>query len=157
MLTFVITCRRFGGYAAADAVAREAKELAELIRSSGETDVDLTRYYVAGYDPPFKPLARRNEVWFVKLPKEGVAPTGPVSPLDPISPLDTVSPLDPVSPLDQASPVDPVSLTDAVAQNNAVTLGDVETMSGDAVIPSDDVASKPDALKNIIANNTCHS
>lgn len=58
--------RRFGGYASDETIGREAKELAELIQASGETDVDLTHYYTAGYDPPFKPIGRRNEVWFVK-------------------------------------------------------------------------------------------
>lgn len=59
---------RFGGYASDETIGREAKELAELIQASGETDVDLTHYYTAGYDPPFKPIGRRNEVWFVKKP-----------------------------------------------------------------------------------------
>ncbi|KAF2350982.1 SOUL hem-binding protein [Trinorchestia longiramus] len=58
--------RRFGGYATDEIVAKEAKELAELIQKAGETDVDFAHYYTAGYDPPFKPIGRRNEVWFVK-------------------------------------------------------------------------------------------
>ncbi|KAA0186013.1 hypothetical protein HAZT_HAZT006897 [Hyalella azteca] len=61
--------RRFGGYAPDEAVAKEAKELAELLQAAGETDVDFTHYYVVGYDPPFKPINRRNEIWFIKKSK----------------------------------------------------------------------------------------
>ncbi|XP_018027611.1 heme-binding protein 2 isoform X2 [Hyalella azteca] len=64
-----VLTRRFGGYAPDEAVAKEAKELAELLQAAGETDVDFTHYYVVGYDPPFKPINRRNEIWFIKKSK----------------------------------------------------------------------------------------
>ena len=55
-------------------MAREVRELTSLITAAGLTDVDLSTFFVASYDPPYKPLGRRNEVWFVRrggLGKEG--------------------------------------------------------------------------------------
>ena len=47
-------------------IAKEATALAELIQAAGETGVDFENYYVAGYQSPFKPIGRRNEIWFIK-------------------------------------------------------------------------------------------
>jgi len=59
--------RRFGGYTTDEIVAKEAKELAELVAASSVgADVDLSTYYVAGYDDPRKVEGRRNEVWFYR-------------------------------------------------------------------------------------------
>ena len=58
--------RRFGGYLTDEILVKEARDLAELLKASNETGVDYSNYYFAGYDPPFKPINRRNEVWFIK-------------------------------------------------------------------------------------------
>lgn len=48
-------------------VKRELAALKEAITNNGDTeDVDFQRYFVVGYDPPFKLLGRRNEIWLVK-------------------------------------------------------------------------------------------
>lgn len=47
-------------------MTRERKELEEAIKKNGETGVTFDRYYVVGYDPPFKLFGRRNEIWYVK-------------------------------------------------------------------------------------------
>jgi len=62
-----IFTRRFGGWATDATVASERKTLEGLIRTAGlGAQVDFSTYYVAGYDPPFMPFFRRNEVWFVQ-------------------------------------------------------------------------------------------
>ena len=54
-----------------EVVAKELATLHQSIINNGEEEgVDFTRYYVAGYDPPFKLLGRRNEVWVVKKVSE---------------------------------------------------------------------------------------
>lgn len=59
--------RRFSGYLNDEVERRELAKLREAIRSSGDDEgCDFDRYYVAGYDPPFKLLGRRNEIWVVK-------------------------------------------------------------------------------------------
>jgi len=63
-----VLTRQFGGYATDDVVAKEASELAALITAAKVEDVDLTSYYIVGYDPPFKPFNRRNEIWYVRTP-----------------------------------------------------------------------------------------
>ncbi|MPC11201.1 Heme-binding protein 1 [Portunus trituberculatus] len=45
-------------------------ERGSIINNGEEEGVDFSRYYVAGYDPPFKLLGRRNEVWVVKKVSE---------------------------------------------------------------------------------------
>jgi len=61
-----VLTRRFSGYANDATVAQEKEELERLIRAAGLSDVDFNNYYVAGYDPPFIPVGRRNEVWFLR-------------------------------------------------------------------------------------------
>lgn len=54
-----------------EVVAKELSALHQSIINNGEEEgVDFSRYYVAGYDPPFKLLGRRNEVWVVKKVNE---------------------------------------------------------------------------------------
>lgn len=54
-----------------EVVQREVAALREAIKNNGdEAGVDFSRYYVVGYDPPFKILGRRNEIWMVKTVKE---------------------------------------------------------------------------------------
>jgi len=66
-----VLTRRFGGYATDERVASERAELEGLIRTAGLGEqVDFESYYVAGYDPPFIPIGRRNEVWFLKKTPE---------------------------------------------------------------------------------------
>ncbi|XP_063884370.1 heme-binding protein 2-like isoform X2 [Scylla paramamosain] len=67
----VVLCRRFSGYMNDEVVAKELSALHQSIINNGEEEgVDFSRYYVAGYDPPFKLLGRRNEVWVVKKVNE---------------------------------------------------------------------------------------
>ncbi|XP_045106997.1 heme-binding protein 2-like isoform X2 [Portunus trituberculatus] len=67
----VVLCRRFSGYMNDEVVAKELAALHQSIINNGEEEgVDFSRYYVAGYDPPFKLLGRRNEVWVVKKVSE---------------------------------------------------------------------------------------
>lgn len=51
----------------------------EFLKSKIENhdDIDLSEYHRAGYDPPFKPFNRRNEVWIVKKSMSVVEPTTP--------------------------------------------------------------------------------
>lgn len=42
------------------------KALTDAVKKQDEKGVLFDKYYVAGYDPPFKLLGRRNEIWFVK-------------------------------------------------------------------------------------------
>lgn len=54
-----------------EVVAKELSALHQAIINNGEEEgVDFSKYYVAGYDPPFKLLGRRNEVWVVKKVSE---------------------------------------------------------------------------------------
>jgi len=60
--------RRFGGHTSDEIVAKEAGELAALISASpAGADVDLSTYFVAGYDDPRKTEGRRNEVWYYRV------------------------------------------------------------------------------------------
>ena len=57
-------CRTFGGFASDETWVQKAVELGDAVGDHSKfTD---TQYYTAGYDPPFKPFGRTNEVWFVK-------------------------------------------------------------------------------------------
>lgn len=47
------------------------KALTDAVKKQDEKGVLFDKYYVAGYDPPFKLLGRRNEIWFVKSVTEG--------------------------------------------------------------------------------------
>lgn len=62
-----VLVRRFGGYLNDEVVRRELAALREAITNNGDAEnVDFQRYFVVGYDPPFKLLGRRNEIWVVK-------------------------------------------------------------------------------------------
>lgn len=63
--------RKFGGFVNDEIIQRESKELAEVIQAAGEVGVNFDQYYLVGYDPPYKPMNRRNEIWFLKtVPSE---------------------------------------------------------------------------------------
>ena len=57
--------RSFGGFASGDKYVQEAAELAKALNSTQRYDDSY--YYTAGYDAPFKPFNRHNEVWFIEL------------------------------------------------------------------------------------------
>lgn len=59
-----IFTRTFGGYAKDLQNKAEKAALEDLAKD--EPDVIKEHYYEVGYDPPFKPLYRRNEIWLVK-------------------------------------------------------------------------------------------
>ncbi|CAL4072919.1 unnamed protein product, partial [Meganyctiphanes norvegica] len=61
-----VLTRRFGGYVTDQIIIDEAKALSEDIQKNGEENVDFEHFYLAGYDPPYKIMYRRNEIWFVK-------------------------------------------------------------------------------------------
>ncbi|MCL4128230.1 UNVERIFIED_CONTAM: hypothetical protein GTU68_064882 [Idotea baltica] len=73
-----VVTRRFGGFTSEANVQKEVKDLTEILKGAGEEGVHYSEYYIAGYDPPYKLINRRNEIWFVKTPSEGVtkAPEG---------------------------------------------------------------------------------
>ncbi|KAG7174580.1 heme-binding protein 1-like [Homarus americanus] len=62
-----VLTRTFGGYAMRESVwESQAKILKESLQAAGETGVDFSSFYSAGYDSPMKLTDRRNEVWYVK-------------------------------------------------------------------------------------------
>lgn len=62
----MLVYRQFGGYANEQVLAKERKDLVEAIKKNGETGVNFDRFYIVGYDPPFKLFGRRNEIWLLK-------------------------------------------------------------------------------------------
>jgi hypothetical protein len=52
----------FGGYADAKALRDEAAALASRLEQDG-VEVAASAYFYAGYDSPFRPIGRHNEVW----------------------------------------------------------------------------------------------
>uniref|UniRef100_A0A2L2Y5V6 Heme-binding protein 1 n=1 Tax=Parasteatoda tepidariorum TaxID=114398 RepID=A0A2L2Y5V6_PARTP len=67
--------RTFGGMAKDADWKKEFETLKSKIENPD--DVDLSEYHRAGYDPPFKPFNRRNEVWIVKKTSSVVDPQTP--------------------------------------------------------------------------------
>ncbi|KAL7642919.1 UNVERIFIED_CONTAM: hypothetical protein RMT77_006208 [Armadillidium vulgare] len=62
-----ILTRRFSGYATEEIIQKEVEDLTKILKESeGEEKVNFDTYYIVGYDPPYKPINRRNEIWFVK-------------------------------------------------------------------------------------------
>ncbi|XP_076469144.1 heme-binding protein 2-like [Babylonia areolata] len=54
----------FGGFASEKIWVQKAVELGDAI--GDHSQFNDAQYFTAGYDPPFKPFGRTNEVWFVK-------------------------------------------------------------------------------------------
>lgn len=54
--------RSFGGFATEDVVVKEAEQLAQDL---GSVPYEMTYYFTAGYDSPFKFFGRHNEIWFL--------------------------------------------------------------------------------------------
>jgi len=60
--------RSFGGFASGDDYVKEAAALSKALDKSNSTvQYASDFYYTAGYDAPFKPFNRHNEVWFIEL------------------------------------------------------------------------------------------
>ncbi|XP_075059234.1 heme-binding protein 2 isoform X2 [Mixophyes fleayi] len=56
--------RSFGGYANSEKNQEQISQLSERLKQDGKLfNEDV--YYTAGYDSPFKPLNRHNEVWLI--------------------------------------------------------------------------------------------
>lgn len=55
---------QFGGFGTDEIWVQKAVELGNSI--GDHSKFNDAQYYTAGYDPPFKPFNRTNEVWFVK-------------------------------------------------------------------------------------------
>ncbi|KAK7101865.1 heme-binding protein 2-like [Littorina saxatilis] len=61
---FTAYVTKFGGFANDETWVQKAVELGNAIGDHSKFNDE--QYYTAGYDPPFKPFGRTNEVWFVK-------------------------------------------------------------------------------------------
>ncbi|KAK7495477.1 hypothetical protein BaRGS_00013175 [Batillaria attramentaria] len=61
---FTAYVSQFGGFASDEIWVQKAVELGDAI--GDHSLFNDAQYYTAGYDPPFKPFGRTNEVWFVK-------------------------------------------------------------------------------------------
>eukprot|EP00240_Pyramimonas_obovata_P013556 CAMPEP_0118927780 /NCGR_PEP_ID=MMETSP1169-20130426/5184_1 /TAXON_ID=36882 /ORGANISM="Pyramimonas obovata, Strain CCMP722" /LENGTH=228 /DNA_ID=CAMNT_0006869621 /DNA_START=110 /DNA_END=796 /DNA_ORIENTATION=- len=59
--------RSFKGFAKEDKIVTEAAQLAEALDNDG-VQYDPETYVFAGYDPPFRPVNRHNEIWFFNKP-----------------------------------------------------------------------------------------
>ncbi|XP_067876175.1 heme-binding protein 1-like [Heterodontus francisci] len=64
---FTVYSSQFGGYAKEVHWVEQAEKLQAALGDNVSYHQDF--YVCAGYDPPMKPIGRKNEVWFVK--KEG--------------------------------------------------------------------------------------
>ncbi|KAK4325250.1 hypothetical protein Pmani_004208 [Petrolisthes manimaculis] len=69
--SITVLVRQFGGYFNDEVLTREVKALTDSVKKQDEKGVIYDKYYVAGYDPPFKLIGRRNEIWFIKTMTEG--------------------------------------------------------------------------------------
>ncbi|RXN01426.1 D-tyrosyl-tRNA(Tyr) deacylase 1 [Acipenser ruthenus] len=58
--------RSFGGFAMGTTDVDQAKVLADDLKTEG-LSFDETSFVAAGYDPPFRPINRHNEVWVRKI------------------------------------------------------------------------------------------
>lgn len=67
---FTVYSTQFGGYAKEAHYVEYAGKLREALGETERYQRDV--YQCVGYDPPMKPIGRRNEVWFLK--QEGGAP-----------------------------------------------------------------------------------
>ncbi|KAI8510414.1 Heme-binding protein 2 [Branchiostoma belcheri] len=57
--------RTFSGYAKDEDWTKQAETLAKSLDEAGK-NYHKDHYYTAGYNSPFKPINRHNEVWFIK-------------------------------------------------------------------------------------------
>lgn len=55
--------RSFKGFAKEHTIVEEAAQLAQALDKEG-VHYDVVSYVFAGYDPPFRPINRHNEIWF---------------------------------------------------------------------------------------------
>jgi hypothetical protein len=62
----VIAAIRFGGFPTMNDYMQKRDELIQLLGDESK-DFDTVNFSIAGYDAPFKPLNRRNEIWFKRL------------------------------------------------------------------------------------------
>jgi|TARA_B110000967_G_scaffold178939_1_gene194089 hypothetical protein len=57
--------KSFGGYSDEKVLRKQAAELAKALVEDG-VELDAKSYYSAGYDSPFRPIDRHNEVWMTE-------------------------------------------------------------------------------------------
>ncbi|CAH1244626.1 HEBP2 [Branchiostoma lanceolatum] len=57
--------KTFSGYAKDEDWTKQAETLAKSLDNAGK-NYHKDFYYTAGYNSPFKPIGRHNEVWFIK-------------------------------------------------------------------------------------------
>merc|ERR1712055_929754 len=63
----VVFVKQFGGYAMQDSTwLKQAADFSEQLTEDRANEVDLDKFYTAGYDSPMKFWNRRNEVMFLK-------------------------------------------------------------------------------------------
>jgi hypothetical protein len=63
----IVACSRFGGYASVDDYMRHRDLILQALGPEESKNYDSINLLTAGYDPPFKPFYRRNEVWLRKI------------------------------------------------------------------------------------------
>jgi len=62
----VIAAIQFGGFPSMNDFMQKRDELIQLLGDDAK-NFDTINFSTAGYDAPFKPLDRRNEIWFKRL------------------------------------------------------------------------------------------
>jgi hypothetical protein len=62
----IVAVARFGGYASLNDYLNYRDEIIKLLGNEAQ-NYDCINMMTAGYDPPFKPIYRTNEVWLRKI------------------------------------------------------------------------------------------
>jgi len=65
MPPMTVYVKSFGGYMSVEDIQENSQQLAKDLQKAGES-FDETQLFSAGYDSPFKPIFRHNEVMFFK-------------------------------------------------------------------------------------------
>ena len=63
----IVAVSRFGGYASVDDYMKHRDLIIQALGPEEAKNYDSVNLLTAGYDPPFKPIYRRNEVWLRKI------------------------------------------------------------------------------------------
>ncbi|KII70444.1 Heme-binding protein 2 [Thelohanellus kitauei] len=67
--TFFVTS--FGGYSSSTIIRDKHQELVNILKEKGLSgSFDENTFYTAGYDSPWKPFNRHNEIWIEKISRE---------------------------------------------------------------------------------------
>ena len=63
----IVAASRFGGYAKLENYMHHRDLILKALGPDQAKNYDSVNLLTAGYDPPFKPILRRNEVWLRKI------------------------------------------------------------------------------------------